>query len=242
MILNDLMEYMESIAPKALAEEWDNVGLLVGDAQKPIQTVVVALDATHDAIAFAQSENADVIVTHHPLLFAPVRTVTAPSALYALCASGMALFAAHTNLDAAAGGVNDALARTLGLRDVQPFEGLGRVGRLPAAMDATAFAAHVNNALDTRVQVRCADRPIETVAVVGGSGGDFLSSVTADAFVTGELKHHEWLEAPQDVTVVVGGHYHTEAVVLASLSARIAAAFPSLRVVLYRGNAPYKTV
>ncbi len=242
MILQELMDYMETIAPTALAEEWDNVGLLVGDAAKPIKTVVVALDADREAIAFAKRENADVIVSHHPLIFSPVRAVTAPSALYDLAASGMALYAAHTNLDAAQGGVNDALATTLGLLAVEPFAGLGRVGELPAAMDAAAFAAHVNKALGTRVQMKAADRPIKTVAVVGGSGGDFISDVMADAYVTGEMKHHEWLAVPPHMTVIVGGHYHTEAVIVEPLCERLQTAFPTLRVIAYRGCAPYETV
>lgn len=241
MILAELMAYMQTLAPRELAEEWDNVGLLVGDPQADVTTVVVALDADKGAIRFAKEAGAQVIVSHHPIIFSPVRRITAPSALYHLASSGIALFAAHTNLDAAEGGVNDALATALGLQNVTVFGELGRVGELPERMSPAAFAQYVNEKLDTRVQWHDGARPIQTVALVGGSGGDFVGDVTADAYVTGEMKHHEWLEVPDDLTVMVGGHYHTEVVVVRPLCEKLQAAFPSVRVLPYTGCAPYQT-
>lgn len=243
MTIRDIMAAMEIIAPKHLAEEWDNVGLLVGDPDVAVDTVVVTLDITPEAIAFAKEQGAQLIIAHHPLIFSPVKAITAPSALHSLCTSGIAAFAAHTNLDAAAGGVNDALAATLGLVDVtEAFGGIGRVGVLPAAMAAADFAALVARCLGTAVQLREGASVVKTVALVGGAGGDYAVEAQADAFLTGEMKHHEWLEAPDALTVVCAGHYATENVVVSPLVDRLRNALPSLTVYAFRGTAPYITV
>ena len=243
MTLRDIMEVMEAIAPKELAEEWDNVGLLFGDGNTTVTTVVVALDITPEAIAFAKEQGAEMIVAHHPLIFSPVKAITAPSALHALCASGIAAFAAHTNLDAAAGGVNDALAAVIGLEHVEvAFGGIGRVGELPEAMTAEAFASYVAETLGTAVQLHAGNTAVKTVALVGGAGGDFVSDVTADAFLTGEMKHHEWLMVSPAQTVVCAGHFATENAVVPVLAKRLSAMLPTLRVLPFEGAAPYVTV
>ena len=243
MTIRDLMAAMEHIAPKDLAEEWDNVGLLVGDPDAAINVAVVTLDITKEAIAYAKEVGAQILVTHHPLIFSPVKSIQAPSALYALCKSGIAAFAAHTNLDAAAGGVNDALAAVLGLTDVKVvFGGIGREGILPEAMTATAFAQMVAERLGGAVQLREGISTVKTVALVGGAGGDFVDETAADAFLTGELKHHEWLALPEQLTVVSAGHYATENVVVEPLCARLREALPTLQVYAFTGRAPYQTI
>ena len=243
MKLLDLMNEMERIAPKELAEAWDNVGLLYGDPETDVHTVVVTLDITKDAVAFAESVGAQAIVSHHPLLFSPVKAVCAPSTLYTLCQSGIAAFAAHTNLDVAAGGVNDALASAIGLTDVrESFGGIGRVGRLPQAMTPQAFAATVGETLHTAVQWCEGAHDVRTVALVGGAGGDYAGDTDADAFLTGELKHHEWLDVPDALTVIAAGHFATENVVVEPLARRLREAFPLLRVETFEGAAPYRTL
>lgn len=243
MKLRELIAYLDAVAPRELAQEWDNVGLLCGDPDRDVNTIVVSLDADRQALGFAKEQGADVIVSHHPLIFSPVRAVTAPSVLYDLLSSGIASFAAHTNLDAAVGGVNDALAAVLGLENVEEaFGGIGRVGSLKTTMSPRAFAEHVANVLGTRVQWKSGNADIKTVALVGGSGGDFACDLQADAFVTGEMKHHEWLALPEKLTAVVAGHYATEAVIVEPLSRRIREAYPDCRVLSFVGNAPYQTL
>lgn len=243
MILRELMAFMQTVAPAELAEDWDNVGLLVGNADKEIDTVVVTLDADASAIAYAKAQGAQVIVSHHPIIFSPVRAIKAPSALYELAASGIACFAAHTNLDAAKGGVNDVLAGVLGLQNVkEAFGGIGRVGELPEAVTPTDFARMVGDTLHTSVQLRTGNKPVRTIALVGGAGGDYIAECEADAYVTGEIKHHEWLEVPAELTVVAAGHYATEVVVVEPLAKRLREAFPHLRVLAYEGTAPYAVV
>ncbi len=243
MIIRDVTAFMETLAPAMLAEEWDNVGLLVGDADAMLDTVAVALDVTPEAIAFAKEQGAQLIVSHHPLIFSPVKRLNAPSALYQLAVSGIAAFAAHTNLDAAVGGVNDVLADALGLVDVQEaFDGIGRIGTLREALSPSDFALLVGERLQTAVQLREGVGVIRTVALVSGAGGDFAAQAQADAFVTGEIKHHEWLEIPRSMTVIAAGHYATENVVVDPLCTRLSEAFPTLKVVPFYGSAPYRTV
>ncbi|MBR5134868.1 MAG: Nif3-like dinuclear metal center hexameric protein [Clostridia bacterium] len=243
MKLLELMEYMQIVAPRELAEEWDNVGLLCGDPQREIKTVVVALDCDEATIAFAKEHDADVIVSHHPLIFSPVKRLTAPSPLFSLATSGIAAFAAHTNLDAATGGVNDCLAQTLGLVDVEEaFGGIGRVGTLESPVTPADFAALVGQRLGTTVQLRAGTNEIRSVAIVGGAAGEYVFETDADAFVTGEVKHHEWIAVPSTQTLVCAGHYATEAVVVKPLAATLAAQFPQLRVLPFVGTAPYTFV
>jgi len=236
-------EEMETIAPAALAEEWDNVGLLAGNPAKAVDTIVVALDITEETIAFANEHGAQMIVSHHPVLFRPVNRIVGPGVLHQLLTSGIAAFAAHTNLDAAKGGVNDMLAERLGLVGVEEAFGvIGRVGKLKTPLSPTEFASLVKDALGTPVQLRAGTTMIETVSMIGGGGGEYAADAPSDAYVTGEMKHHEWLGLPENLTVVVAGHYETENVVVRPLAERLQKAFPTVTVIPFEGTAPYTTV
>lgn len=245
MTVRDILQYIDRIAPFATAEEWDNPGLLVGSSNQEVSRILVALDATAGALEAAKAMGAELIITHHPVIFAPLRQLDGNGLPYRLAADGIALVAAHTNLDKADGGVNDTLAACLGLADVTiATDGMTRIGVLPEAEDATAFARRVAAALDTPVRV-CGNRPVRTVAVCGGSGGDFIPALVGqvDAFVTGEVKHHQWLEANgADLTLVEAGHYATEVPVVDTLCQQLQEAFPTLPIIPYRDGNPYITV
>ena len=129
MIIQEIVAFLDSRAPFATAEEWDNPGLLVGSGSQPVTGVLVALDATPSALEAARAMGANLLVTHHPVIFSPLRRLAADSLPYRLAAEGIGLIAAHTNLDKAAGGVNDALAACLGLENVTvAADGMTRVG------------------------------------------------------------------------------------------------------------------
>lgn len=244
MTIKDILDYIDSRAPFATAEEWDNPGLLVGSGAQAVSRVLVALDATNGALEAAQAIGADLMITHHPVIFAPLRRLAADDLPYRLAAAGIGLIAAHTNLDKAAGGVNDTLAERLGLTDVTvAADGMTRIGNLPAAENPTAFARRVAAALDTPVRVG-GNRTVRTVAVCGGSGGDFIPDLVGqvDAFVTGEVKHHQWLEATDSLTLVEAGHYATEAPVVDTLCSWLQETFPTLSVTPYFDGQPYTIV
>ncbi|MBQ4612341.1 MAG: Nif3-like dinuclear metal center hexameric protein [Clostridia bacterium] len=240
-----IYEFLDSKAPFATAEEWDNVGLLVGNANDEVRRIVVALDVTYGALETARAVGAELIVAHHPVIFSPLRQLEGNSLPYALAAAGIGVIAAHTNLDKAADGVNDTLAARLGLTEVRPTEdGMCRVGTLPEPTDAATFAKSVAAALGTAVRTNGGGQ-IKTVALCGGSGGDFLPSLAdkADAFVTGEVRHHEWLWAnAHDFAVIEAGHYATEVPVVDTLCRWLTEAFPTLTVTAYYDESPYTTL
>jgi dinuclear metal center YbgI/SA1388 family protein len=158
MRLNDFISVIEGFAPVSLALEYDNVGLLIGTKKQDIQSVLVALDCTEKVAEEAAQIGADLVLTHHPVFFKGIKRILPDDpetcAAYTLIRHGIALYAAHTNLDAAAGGVNDVLAGRLGLRNVRslPPEDLGRIGDIPVT-SLYDFAQRVEKTLDTRVSV-----------------------------------------------------------------------------------------
>lgn len=244
MTVQDIFDFFDEKAPFASAEEWDNPGLLVGDPHRGVDRVLVALDATVGAVDAAAALGAQLIITHHPVIFAPLKRLESKSIPYRLAHEGIALIAAHTNLDKAAGGVNDTLAERLGLENVTTAEdGFTRIGVLPDTMTARDFAAHAARVLDTPVRY-AGDTPVTTVAVCGGGGGDFIDGCVglADAYVTGEVKHHEWLAAADRINVVEAGHYATEVPVVDTLAGWLEEAFPGLTVTVYRDGDPYSVI
>lgn len=233
------------VPPFDTAEEWDNSGLLVGAPFDEVHAVVVALDATAGALAAAKSVGADLLITHHPVIFAPLQRLERDGMPYRLAAAGVSLLAAHTNLDKAAGGVNDTLAALLELSDVTVApDGMSRIGHLAAPLEPADFARYAAERLQTAVRLG-GTRSVRTVAVCGGSGGDFIDELAplADAFVTGEIKHHQWLQADAcGLTLLEAGHYATEVPVVDTLCDWLRQVFPAMPVTPYYEGAPYTTI
>jgi len=206
--VRDVVAMLEQRYPPELASDWDAVGLTCGDPDATVSRVLFAVDPVAEVVDEALVLQADLIVTHHPLLLTGVHSVAAVDhkggLLHTLISHGIALFSAHTNADHAVPGVSDALAECLGLSDLRPLVavpgadgvGTGRVGTLAEAVSLAAFAEVVAGSLPaTHHGVRVAgdlDAPVRTVAVCGGSGGEFLAdaAAVADVYVTSDLRHH----------------------------------------------------
>ena len=223
---------MERITPPALAMEGDRIGLLIGTDHAEIKRILVALDLTTDVADEAIRGGYDLVLTHHPIFWNPVTRMLPDryetAAAYRLIRHGIGMYAAHTNLDAAQGGVNDALCDALGLHDRRPLppENLGRIGMLASPMRFSDFTALCEQQLDTRARiVGDPNRTVQSVAVIGGSGGGDVEAVHAagcDAFVTGEMKHSQALEAAYlGLCCCVLGHHETEILVLKPLISRL---------------------
>lgn len=245
MKISEICTFLQQKAPFETAEEWDNSGLLVGAPDAETDTVVIALDITDDVIDAALTVGAKLIISHHPVIFDPLRTLTADSIPYRLAREGIAALCVHTNLDKATDGVNDCLARRLGLQNVRvAADGMSRVGELSEVLTAEAFAAFVAETLNTAVRVRAGENAVRTVALCGGAGADLVLPLLgeADAALTGEVKHHEWLAVPRGKTLIDGGHFHTEVAVIDQLADWLRETFPSLGVILHRTDAPYYTI
>lgn len=241
MTVQTILDFLNETAPLSTQCAWDNSGFLIGDAKKDVATVAFALDLTPQTLSGAAKAGADLLVTHHPVIFQPQRTLCSDRVLYDAVRSGLAVISMHTPWDCAAGGVNDVLSALLSLHDVTPVPDsaggapMARIGSIDRCTGA-ALAERTANALGTTVRLADAGKPITRVAVCGGAGMSLLPDVIAagaDAFVTGELKHHEALDAKErGVTVIAAGHFETERPSMAALCGKVRLAFPSVCTVL----------
>lgn len=217
--VSDVYEAINAFAPFDTKLDFDNSGLLVGDANAFVSRVAIALDATFETVNAAINSDCQLLVTHHPVIFSPLKSVTSDDVCYYAVKKGLSIISAHTNLDAANGGVNDCLASVLGLKDVKPLADSGdvpmaRIGLLNA-VSAQSFASHLKNSLGCGcVKFVSNNGPVKKVALCGGAGGDFIVAAHrsgADAYVTGECRHHERLLAKQlGIGLFECGHFATE--------------------------------
>lgn len=220
----------------------DNAGLLIGDPQETISGVTVCLDITAEVVRQAVQNDCNLIVSHHPVIFSPMKTLPAGSVPYLLAQNGISAICAHTNLDAAAGGVNDTLAGALGLNEVVPLAEyadeqppMARVGHLKNEYSAAELAAFVKDTLGCgMVRYTPAAGGIRRLALCGGSGADYLIAAKhagAQALLTGEAKHHELLLARElDICLMDAGHFCTEHLIVNEIVKKLSARFGSVRV------------
>lgn len=247
-----IFRFLDEKAPFSLQESWDNSGFLAGDPEATVQRVLLALDVTDQVVEEAGKLGAQLIVSHHPLIFTPVKHMTlAPEdlvgrKLWHLARQNTAVICCHTNLDAVEGGVNSALAQRLGLSEIGQLDqagtdgqgrpyGIGRVGLLPQAMTLESLLVLVRDRLQPH-SLRYVDggRQIRRVAVGGGACGSMLEDALragCDAFVTSDLKYNHFLDAKElGLTLIDAGHFPTENVVLPVLQRWLQAGFPELEI------------
>ena len=223
MKISDIIEKIEKEFPKELAYEWDNVGLLVGDRNREVETVVTCLDVTEDVIEFAKNCDAELIISHHPVIFSPINCVNGDTKTGKLLMDAIenkiAIYSAHTNCDKAENGINTRLAQMFNLENVEPLEadGLGRIGNLEKPVSICEFAEHVESKLSVKVRF-CGDtkNTVKKVAICSGAGGDVIATAIqkgADVLLTGDTKYHQMLDAKDDINIIDAGHFGTEAIV-----------------------------
>ena len=249
--VSDVERALFAWAPRELAEDWDNVGLLCGRENQEVTRILVALDPFEDVCREAQERGAELIVTHHPLIFVAPHSVTDRDSigrciLY-LARHDIAAINMHTNLDCAVGGVNDVLARTLGLNDVHVIgpiktDGQGReCGLLRAGsikeISFTEYAQHVKSALKCEgLRYVDAGKPVHRVAVGGGACASELLDVYdagCDTFVTADCKYNQlWDAHDLGINLIDAGHFETENPVCAPLAAYLRKKFPEIEVIL----------
>lgn len=237
--ITDIFDKLRELAPPELKLGFDNVGLLVGSWEDMIGRVLVALDITDDVIEEGREMGAELIVSHHPMFF-ELKNVTDSDVTGArvlkLARAGMSAICMHTNLDIAPGGVNDALAETLGIADAVPFgeEACGRIGWVEE-QELGDFLARVKGALGAE-GLRFVDsgRSVRRVAVLGGAGGgNMLEAVEAgaDTYVTADVKHHQFIDAKElGINLIDAGHFSTENVVVPVLAELLRDEFSELDV------------
>ena len=250
--VKDILNWVQTLAPAYMKESWDNVGLLCGDPRKPVTRVLVALDPFEHVCKEAEDVGAELIVTHHPLIFQAPKAITTETSvgrsILRLCGSGISAINAHTNLDCAPGGVNDVLARTLGLQNISVISpsgtdgdgnlwGLLRMGDYEATLEDFLGLVKENLGVSGLRYVRGCDR-VNKVAVGGGScGSELMDAYDAgcDTFVTADVKYNQFWDAKElGMNLIDAGHFATENPVVPVLARKLAAAFTEIEVLVSR--------
>ena len=247
--VNDILTYLETLAPRYMKMDWDNVGLLCGSKKTAVTKIMVALDPFEGVCQEAAAWGAELIVTHHPIIFQPIKAVTDETSIgrsiQLLCAKGISAINAHTNLDCTPGGVNDRLAASLGLTEVQVVDPMGvdengqewgllRQG-IVEEQPLSSFLSTVKTALGCD-GLRYVDtgRPVHKVAVGGGAcASEIMDAIHAgcDTFVTSDVKYNQFWDAYDNgLNLIDAGHFYTENPVTACLAEKIAAKFPDVEV------------
>lgn len=246
--VQDILTFIETLAPRELKMDWDNVGLNCGSRNHPVTKILVALDPFEHVCQEAVDVGADLVVTHHPLIFRPIPMVTDDAAvtrgIMNLCRHGISHICAHTNLDCADGGVNDVLAQVLGLKNVEKigaYGGMMRCGEVDT-QSVESFLKQVKVKLNCPGLRYCdGGKPVQKVAVGGGSCSDGLMDVIqagCDTFVTADVKYNGFWDAQeQGVTLIDAGHFYTENPIVAVLADKIADAFPEITVKISKTHA-----
>lgn len=249
MTVREVYDFLNSVAPYDTQCEWDNSGLMTGSLEKEVDSVMLCLDCTNDVIEQAVANGCKLIVSHHPLIFKSVNCVEADTPLYNAIKNDITVLSCHTNLDMADDGVNDTLCKVLNIKNVQYLSAEGvnlmRMGETDE-ISAKDFALFVKNKLNNSVKLSDCGKTVKKVAVCGGAGGEYISLVAkagCDTFITGEAKHHEYLDAKRlDINLLVAGHFSTEKIVLATLCDKLLKAFPKHPVCIAYEECPYETV
>lgn len=232
--IRDVVTFMEQFAPCDTAETWDNVGLLVDCGKDaPLTGVLCALDITPPVIREAVKLGCNLIVSHHPVIFSPLRQIASDDAPALLLTNGISALCMHTNLDSAKGGVNDVLADIFQIENRTAFVPFGRVGQVEK-MSVSELLLQCKAKINAQGAYYDSGKPVETLAVISGAGGEFAGAAKAagaDCLLTGEMKYHEGLEAiAMGVSFIAAGHFATENPIAASLATRLGAAFPTVCV------------
>lgn len=250
--LQDVVLFLREFAPPELAEDWDNVGLLIGDPADEIRSVLTCLTLTSNVADEAIACGAQLIVTHHPILFRPVQRLTTETTegrmLLSLIRAGISVYSPHTSYDSAAGGINAQLARLFDLQDVRPLRpkeslasdtppvGSGRCGSLPGATSLRDLIDRIKPALrvSTLQFVGDLDRPITKLGIACGAAAEFLhdaARIGCEALLTGEARFHSCLEAEAaNIALILPGHFATERPAMEQLANVLRSQFAALIV------------
>lgn len=244
-LVRDVIQAVSEIAPPRLAESWDNVGLQIGDPSRSITRIMTCLEVTENIIEEAAGRQVDMLISHHPLIFKPIRVIDGSQPVGAMISrlvrDDIAVISAHTNLDSACWSTNTVLAEKLGFEAHVPLvtadeqdgcmadaqiPGPGLRTRPSHPFNSGQLVQHVKQTMGLE-RVRCSGpvkEEIVEVAICTGSGGGFIgrASIVADAYITGELTYHHAVEAAQrDLLVIEVGHYESEVIVVEPLSKKL---------------------
>jgi dinuclear metal center YbgI/SA1388 family protein len=244
LTVKDIASVIEDFAPLSIQESWDNSGLIIGSPSQEVHGILLGFDCTPELVDEAVAVGADLIVTHHPLIFNGLKKISPddPTGLAVMkaIAGGVAVYAAHTTADKVIGGVSGAMARRLGLTGVEVLDlepggyGLGAVGNLPEPMDGASFIEYVRSrfALKALRSSRLPEVPVSRVAMCGGAGGSLIEDARkagAQAYLCGDVSYHHFFTT-KDFMVIDIGHFEGEVEIVDILFTLLQKNFPTFAI------------
>ncbi len=251
MTVQDIYNAIDAFAPFAAQERWDNSGLLVGSPRDAADKVLVSLDISPAAVERAHELGCNVIVSHHPVIFSPMKQIPSDSPVYALCRYGMAAICCHTPLDIAPGGINDLLVDRLRnvlefAEETEPLDaaGCGRIITFTERMRITDIARAAKTTLackSVRFSADDGDPKIQRLGICSGSGSSMLEEIAdrCDCLLTGDVKHDRWYKAEElGLGLIDCGHYHTEVIMVDAVADKLRAALPDAQIVAFAEGDP----
>lgn len=245
--VKNIYDYIDRIAPFDTQEEWDNSGHLVGDFRKEVKRTVLALDTTKAVVEFAKDVDADLVISHHPVIFSAIKSIMNDSAVYGLINADIAQISVHTNFDKAEDGINDQLAKIIELENTYKIcDDFLVVGDLQDEMSIDDFAEYVSDKLDVSgIRYTDTDKTISKVAVGGGACSEFMFDALkeADCFLTGDLKYHEMLDANEmGYAVISAGHFETENFAFLTIKDKLEKIFTDVEFIVAPRENPIKSI
>lgn len=250
--VKDVSNYIDSIAPYNTKCDWDNCGIIIGNENAEVTRMGFCLDLTEETLNQAVRKKISLMITHHPVIFHAQKSFTDKDLVYKAALKGISIISAHTCFDCADGGVNDALCDILNLSDVKKVESdecavpMARIGSLQNETTSKELARFVSQKLNTTVRLVSSTDEIKEVAVCGGAGMSFLNDVIsagADAYITGDISHHEMLEAKEKgICIVAAGHFETEYPAMSYLMKYIQKEFPEIDCMLLKQSNPVEFI
>ncbi len=243
MTVNSILDFLKEKYPLDTACDFDNVGLLVGDSKATVTKAVVCLDCDINTVKYAKEQGAQLIITHHPVIFGGIKNVLSGGVVYELVRANISVISMHTNLDIAEGGVTENLCEAIGLKNVKPFVSHSGFLIREAECDVTgadALAELIKTKLGGAVRYVDSKQDIRRVLVCSGSGGEFLSDVISggyDALISADIKHNVFIDAINSgVAVFDAGHYQSENIIVKPLCKLLSNQFGNIIFECYNNN------
>ena len=253
MNINEITYFFDNIAPASRSAEWDNDGVMLLSGNNNIKKILITLDVNTEAVSKAVECGAELIISHHPFIFRPIKRIsddTLSENIRKLIQNGISVLSYHTRMDASDVGINNYILESLGLTDITPFglddsDFTGRIGKFEKSITSTELYAKIKDFFGCTY---FAASPVElseikSVAVVSGGGSEYAHAAQksgADVFISGEFRHHHFIEHSENKFPVISiDHYHCENVFVKLVSKLISARFPELKIIENYGTQPF---
>ncbi len=239
--VRDFFVYINSFAPVETQEEWDNSGMLVGDINSEVKKAVVVLDIDLWSVEKAKELGANLIISHHPVIFSAIKKFTKGCVPFELASNSINAICCHTPLDIADGGTNDTLAELLGFNAYKGENPILRFADIDET-NAESLAGLLASKLSTKVRFADSGKPISKVAICTGGGASLMYEAgNIDAFITGDAKHNDFLDAlSAGISLFAAGHYETEFPVVPVLKDKLQAKFKDIEIIDIRQENPVR--